>query len=729
MRFSFLQRIKTRPDRKLILSVMVGFAVVLSMSHHWFHFWELPVGYPLLGLLVAWPLATVCLWFLAVRLWEIGAKISRKRWFVFLLPASLLALGMSIYFFSPPVVWHQLEIMPSQGVVQLVEIKIPGTNVRFADLGQPAGWQLRDQIFITHTQTPESIRYSFLSAVDKPVVFTFLTAPEGADVTLVVDNEKMQASLADAHPGQRQLQLNTGYRFGVSGTLISAIIILMDFGAFVLLFILLWLAQEITPIPQNTGLPFNHKKSLLVLVLLGCVLHTINFFAVPLISGPDTRGYLEGAAYWMQYHTLDGVPTLRGPSSTFLFLPVMLLFGRNPLGMKLLLHLFAIGCIPLTYRLGWQLTKRPSLAFGAGLLAVFTPDLMFYSSYVMSDLPNIFLGLLFCTLLLSALETFSWKWLVSTMLVGSVAVLFRSENMAPLLIGIVFLLAKLLWEWKTQSVPPGPRFRRLGLVVLLAIVPILAWVMRNYTVHGFLGLTDYEPAFYDGWVYYGELSHISLMDMDSPAVGTIQSATKMYADEIPAEHELPTGMDIYGLLPKHGYTDRQALALLRQATWDSILNNPALTLQVLEIKIRKGLQPETIPFQYTFPLPSDQSPVEPASSEYFDADQISFQPAIALQRWVDDWLDKWYEHVYPVWIWFSLAMLLLCCYRRPFSVFALFAAITLARLFMQMLIAISFWRYVIAGIVPLQIFGLIGLWTLVHFAVFLYKGTVRSGDS
>jgi hypothetical protein len=121
--------------------------------------------------------------------------------------------------------------------------------------------------------------------------------------------------------------------------------------------------------------------------------------------------------------------------------------------------------------------------------------------------------------------------------------------------------------------------------------------------------------------------------------------------------------------------------------------------------------------------------VEPTSSEYFDADHTFFGPAVSLQRWVDDWLEKWYQYIYPGWIWFCVGMLLLCCYRRPFLVFVPLAAITLGRIFIPTMIAIAFWRYAMAGIILLQLFGLLGLWSLVHFAVFLYKGTFRANVS
>jgi len=103
-------------------------------------------------------------------------------------------------------------------------------------------------------------------------------------------------------------------------------------------------------------------------------------------------------------------------------------FGRNPWGLKILLHLLALACVPVSYRLGWQLGRRFWFAFIAGLITALIPDLYFYSGFVLSEVPHFFFGLLFCTLLLSALETMTAGWLIAALLVGSFSVLVRSES-------------------------------------------------------------------------------------------------------------------------------------------------------------------------------------------------------------------------------------------------------------------------------------------------------------
>ena len=68
----------------------------------------------------------------------------------------------------------------------------------------------------------------------------------------------------------------------------------------------------------------------------------------------------------------------------------------------------------------------------------------------MSDLPNIFFVLAFCTLLISALETFESGWVMAAMLMGSFATLFRSENITLLMIGAGALFTVYIGQWKTN---------------------------------------------------------------------------------------------------------------------------------------------------------------------------------------------------------------------------------------------------------------------------------------
>jgi 4-amino-4-deoxy-L-arabinose transferase-like glycosyltransferase len=745
MASSFLHRtVKTRANYELVISILASISIVLSTSHHWLNFWELPIEKQLIVVLIGVPALTFFTWFLLTYIWDHCRKINRRRWLAFLFPGLIAVAGMTSYLFSVPVVWHNLEIVPSTNSglneIQLLEIKVPGRVVQFSDLKYLTGWEIRNGVLVTSSPTPGFIRYSFLSPINNPVAFTFLTSHKSGNVTLILDGEKLNTSLAGLQAGQAVIRMNTQYRLGIPGTAIILIIIGMDLFCFTFLLTLAWVVQEMNQVPERTlpeknrDLFFTHRTGLLVLIVIASIIHFINFLSVPLIIGPDSPGYLDGSVYWIQHHTLDGVSAIRGPGSTFLFLPVMLLFGMNPWGMKLLLHLFAIACIPVSYRLGWQLSKQRWFAFLAGLIAVLTPDLIFYSNYVMSDLPNAFLGLLFCTLLLSALETFSWKWLITVALVGSFSALFRSENIASLILGAVFLLLKILWERKIQGYAgiqnqhtreAQNRLWRLGLVVLLAAIPILAWSVHNYRHYGFFGLSNYgDEVLYDGWVYYGESSHVDITDQESSAVKAIKAA---YAPPFNEKERpnIPTGWDIYPSLLEHGYTSEQAFLMLGQAAKDSIRKNIFTTLKLLDIKIRKGMTPETISFQHTFPLPSDRVYIESSASDYFDREPALSPSAIYMQRRINDQLIKWYQYVYPGWVWFSLGMMLLCLYRKPFFVWVPIITIAATHIFVPTVIGMSLWRYVISGIVLLQIFALTGLWPLMNFLAVISKLSFR----
>ena len=145
----------------------------------------------------------------------------------------------------------------------------------------------------------------------------------------------------------------------------------------------------------------SHTQGLLIACGVALVLHAINFIAVPLAVLKDSLSYLQGVAYWLQYHSLDGASSYRGLATTLLFTPAIVLFGRNAWGLKLVLHVFALACVPLSYRLGWQLGRRRWFAFSAALCTAVISDLYTYSSYVLAEGVHVFSGLLFLTFLIS----------------------------------------------------------------------------------------------------------------------------------------------------------------------------------------------------------------------------------------------------------------------------------------------------------------------------------------
>lgn len=355
-------------------------------------------------------------------------------------------------------------------------------------------------------------------------------------------------------------------------------------------------------------------------------------------------------------------------------------------------------------------------AFLAGLITLLLPERFFYSNLVMSDLPTIFFGLLFATLLLSALEDFSWKRLASTMLAASFLALLRPENIITVPITAGFLCLKIKLVHQIDKTQATVFFRRLGIAFLAGLVPLLLWCIRNQNLHGNFGLSNYAgEVLYTGWIYYGEASHISITDQNSDSVKRIQEAMDAYEGEINYKAE-PTGWELYPVLINYGYESNQAFELLGDAAMDSIQKDRKITAKVLTTKLRKSLIPEAVP-NLTFPLPGEESgnqPLEDAQSirSGLQEEVNHFPVFIPLQRSANSFIPMWYQHLYQPVFLLSLGMLFLAVYQKRFFVWAPIVVITASRIFIPIIYGLGNWRYAGSGLVFLPIFVLLAIYTL-----------------
>lgn len=718
---SALRKIKIQPKTRF--AIVFSVLIVLSVSHHLMNFWGLPflkMTLVLLGI----PALAVALDFLLTNIWDVSARIGWKRWSIFLLPAFLVSSYLAWRIFELPVTWHQLEIIPVQGFtqdpIQLVEIKESnGSNVKFNRIQNSDGWRLSDEMLVSSLSGHLPLRYSFDGPVYKPVSLTFWTSAHGGDVQILLDGALVTVNLADPNPGFRSVQLDARYRFGIPGIVMVWVTTILDLFMFLFFFSFLWLIQESQTVSQRiVGVHgISHRMALSLLVGIGLVLHLLNFFSAPLLLDADSPSYMQGAAHWVKYHNFDGVSPSRGPGTTILFIPVLSIFGRNPWGMKALLHLLALACAPLTYWLAWQLNPKKQFAILAGLLAVFTPDLYFYSNFVMSEIPNVFFILLFCASLLLAVKTLSFKWMTIALLTGSFLTLLRPENLIALAIGIAFLLFRVAQEsfssTKDLSLKKNTVFFHLihvGVASLLAALPVLGWAAHNQRLHGFFGLSNYAgEVFYTGWIYHAEASRIPFTDPNSPAVQIIKDA--YWHQPGVAQLVVPTGWEIYPYLIKQGYTDEEAFAILRQAALDSIMKDYRVTLDVLAVKLEDSFVP-AVTATLVMALPGEPAIPSAVKSVYFDEEQAPFPALLLLQQKVYALLEYHYLYIYPAWFWFCLVATFYSLYRRPSILWTLIVLIALTRVFLPNLIGLSHWRPVVSGIILLQIFGLAGAQTL-----------------
>lgn len=723
---NILYLLKTQPKARW--SAFASAVLVLSVAHHAVNFWGLSFLNTLL-VVACIPVFAVLFYFMLSPVWSVAQQTGWKRWGIFLPLALIISIYLTWRVFESPIVWHHLEITPVQNSqhepVRLVEIKeSSGGRVKFSRISTN-GWTLDNGVLVSNPQAPVPLLYAFEGPLDQPAQLTFQSTAQGSEVQINFDGVATTVQLQDVNPGLQIVHLVTRYRFGIPGNLMITLTVILDLLTFMLLFTFLWLIQESQQPAQqdstSSNLSITHKRNLALLIGLGVALHLVNFFSVPLQLGADSPTYIQGAAYWVFHHNLDGVSSMRGPGTTLLFIPIVSLFGRDPWAMKALLHILALSCVPLAYWLAWQLSGRKLFACLAGLLIVFTPDLYFYSNYLMSEIPNIFFVLLFCTLLLAAIQTLQFKWIAAALLIGSFIVLLRPENLIVFAIGGIFLLIRVFQVWTSTADSIARKslavryLMQIGVMGLLGVIPILAWMLHNQQLHGFFGLSDYGgEVFYTGWVYEAEASHISFTDANSPAVKIIRDAYWNQPDS-PKGGE-PTGWNIYPYLIRQGYGNEQAFAILRQAAMDSIKKDYWVTLKVLAVKLKDAFIPTMIAAQ-TFDLPGEPTGFSNLKALYFDQDQAPFPWLVYLQRQIYVVLDFHYRFLYPMWFWICLIATVYSLYRKPFIIYLPIVLIALTRVFIPNLIGLSHWRPTVSGIVLLQIFGLAGLQTLWTFLV------------
>ncbi|HXF85690.1 MAG TPA: phospholipid carrier-dependent glycosyltransferase [Anaerolineales bacterium] len=716
-----LRKIKINPQSRWAIAIAA--VATLSISHHLINFWGLPLTRLILVLLCIPPLTFLFKRLLSV-IWDVVPTVSQMRWSAFLLTALPISLYFTWQLFEFPIVWHRLEIIPLPGAqhpIRIVEIKeSDGSSVKFSRLNLPTGWTRQDNMLVSDPSNLQPFSYQFEGPVHQPITLIFQTDAQGGAAEILLDGIRLTVELADPDEGLRSVQMDTRYRFGIPGAAMAWVTALLDFLTLLAVLTYLFLIHERQQMLERQLAPqiISHRSALTLLIGLGLALHSINFLSTPLHLDVDSPSYLSGAVHWLQYRNFDGVSPFRGPGTTLLFIPVLSIFGRNPWGMKALLHILALACIPLTYWLAWQLRPRAKFAFGAGLLAALTPDLYFYSNYVMSEIPNIFFLLLYCTFLLAAIKTLHTGWITASLLTGSFLILLRSENLIVQAIGGGFLLLKILQEWfASRRVDKHARasvflpFLSFAVAGVFSIFPILGWAAHNQRVHGFFGLSNYGgEVFYTGWVYQAEASHIPFADPHSPAVQLIREAYWNRPD-VSAE-VVPTGWEIYPYLKEKGYEDAEIFAILQQAAVDSIKKDYRTTMKVLALKLKDGFVPETTA-TLTLALPGETVTPNKIKAEFFDEEGTApFPVLVSWQRKVYDLLAYHYAYIYPVWVWLCLGATFYSLYRRPSLIWLPIVLITLTRAFLPPLIGLSHWRPVVSGILLLQVCGLAGLQTL-----------------
>lgn len=721
---SITQKIREYIRHPILL--LLGAVLFFSAAHHIFNFWERSaltmlsmfiVGTPLIGLVTAF-------------LWKMTAphlhNIDRRRLYLFIIPAMVVSIFIATRVYRVPESYHFLTISPAaygEEVIGLLEVKTTGVVVDVKKNALENNWSNGDHVLYASKDSNPFTVY-FKSRVDQPVTVLFQASPQSGKVRISLDNKSIETDLYSLISEDNLFELKPKYR-GIPNWIFAPSLFLMDVAAFGLIIMFLLAIQDLGQRgaalhPKDGAL--THRNNLLVLILLGSILHVLNALAVPLSLGPDSPLYLKGSVHLLKYGDLNGVSSIRGPGTTFLFAPIMFIFGRNGWGVKIILHLIAMACIPVSYRVGWQISRKQSVAFISGLLTVLSPDLLFYSNYVMSDVPNIFIVLTFITLLFSALDDMDKRWVLSTMLVGSFAILWRSENIVMLAFGVLALAGSAIWGQTRDGIPAKNRLIYIGVSLFAALLPILWWSGHNLRVHGFFGMSNYQgEVFYDGWIYFGDASGLSFSDPDSAAVQAINNVMSQYEVIISDRSGAPTGWELYPAMLEAGYTPKQTFDLMASAAQDSILRNKETALKLLFMKYHDGLSPEVNTYNITYPLPGEPPRLDSYKINYFDEESLSIPALIRLQRQINTWTMKFYPRVYPTWVLFCILTIFLSLFRSPWDRWLALIGITASRIFIPLTLGVAFWRYTLAGWIPAQIIAISWIWVFFYGIKVLFQ--------
>lgn len=604
---------------------------------------------------------------------------------------------------------------------ELLELKSDGHVIPLETIAADYSWQAEGGRIIADAKSrPMLVKLN--TRAGATVEMLFRTGPQGGSAEVRHNRQTLSVDTFSETPGETLLAFRANFR-GVPNWLFMPVVYSADMIAYFIYFFIIFLLQEcgaqaLNKKPKEERF-LSHRWGLFILIALASFLHILNALSVPLIFGADSPSFIRGAFHLVHEGNFDGVAQIRGPGTTLLFAPVAALFGRNPWGVKILLHLLAISLVPLSYRIGWQLSGRRSIAFLAGLAAVLMPDLYFFSNFLMSDLPNLVIVSTYTTLLISALISGERKWIFGALLTASFGALLRSENLALLALGAFVLFAQPVWEWingRNRADFWKKFYRRAltaGVALVIALLPVLGWSWRNYKEYSAFGLGNYGgEVFYTGWIYYAEGSGYRFTDPTSPAVQSIQQAIKQNPIERMNEAGVPTGWNLYPSLIKDGYSQEEAFGLMTQAVWDSIRANPRMAREVLIVKLKDGLTP--VPTQMkTFPLAGEPAIDETLKAQFFDSEKLRIPGVIELQRGIYQVLEFFYANTYPLFVWLGLAAVYFSLASKPELIWWSVAAIALTRIFIPDIMGKADWRYTLGGMVLIQTLTVVWFGTLI----------------
>jgi 4-amino-4-deoxy-L-arabinose transferase-like glycosyltransferase len=707
--------IQNKVDKKQIAIQLIPCIILFSFfAHHFIDLWSKSAKSMILLTIAILP---IVIFLVTIFFRKTKAKfhqISKTKRLVFYISSALISIVFTLLTYSLPETFTKITITPEgSDTVTLLEIKVAGDVVNINDEAGQSGWNFIDGAYSAGPDAKPLVIYA-KAKVNSLCNILFTGSSETASVSVSSGMFSETVSFIDGVVEQKLVTFHNGYR-GVPGVLFIVIIGLIDLIAYSIIVLFLLVLQE--NLEVNSGfekIPSQgfkaHLPYLLVLFFGSVILHLWVALAVPLIVDVDSPTYIQGAIHLVQEGNLQGVSSMRGPGTTFLFAPIFLMFGRNPWGLKIYLHLIGVGSVFVGYWLGWQLSGKKFAAFLTGLLILLSPDIYLSSVFVMSDALNLFFVALFCAFVIYAYRKMSLMHVLVALLSGSFLVFLRSENLLVLLIGTAILAVKPLImvltniKKKRSNAEDFKRLKYVAISFFVAVLPLLWWSLHNYYQNGFFGLSDYAGVvLFDGWVYFGDASGLNFSDKESAAMEAVESVIDNYPVAISDGSGAATGWEVFPFILEDGYTREEAFDILHDAAMDSIKKDWNKTFDLFVIKVETALTPDPYPL-FTFPMPGEDPIIRTINPMFFDDEDISVPFAIQSFRNVNNVVNRGYRTVYRYWFILSLISIFFVLHKKPNEIWFGLCLIVLAKIFISNMMSIAIWRYTISAVLLLQVF-------------------------
>lgn len=266
------------------LLILIAAAILfLSIGGHAFQFWEKPALSMAAGFVLSVPVLAWGLFHALKRLQPQFNLLSRKRLIALIVPAILLSIAITWFYYRVPPSYHVITIRPlvSQSQwVELVELKSNGSIIPVDEKkAAEYGWQVNGETLVA-TSGSQPLKVSFKAPAGAPLILLFYTSPEGGDVSISFEDQQAELDLNSPEKRQTTSTFHVRSYRGIPAWIFNPLLIAADIFTFGSLILGIFFLQEIggrelAPSGSSNLDGLRYRSGLWIVLIIAVILHLI----------------------------------------------------------------------------------------------------------------------------------------------------------------------------------------------------------------------------------------------------------------------------------------------------------------------------------------------------------------------------------------------------------------------------------------------------------------------